>query len=275
MAEQTFQSVDQILSEIKRRQISYASSIWVPSLNKDVRFLEISTGQQKRLVKSIVDSPVEDKEFTCTFRDILKENCVEENVNIDSFNIIDKLFIAINLRSSSIGPVIPMETKTKAGDKITVDIDLTDVLNHAKTNFKSVQPLTISNDVFSIVCNVPTIGIEWWIARNLRTEETNIEDEKAIKEFIGEAFIEEIMKYIEDVKLKDKDALVDINWKSLSWQDRVKIVGTLGSKLLRQIIEYINEVKEAANNVQLINFKFKDEVFTERLALDENFFMVS
>lgn len=275
MAEQSFQSVEQILSEIKRKQVSYASSIWVPSINKDVRFLEISTGQQKRIIKSIIDSPLQDKEFTCTFRDIMKENCVEENLNIDLLTIIDKLFIAINLRAGSIGPIIPMETKNKTNEKITVDIDLNDVLKHAKENFKNVQPLIIADDVFHITCNIPTIGIEYWISKKLRVDNTNIEDEKVIKEFIGEAFIEEIMKYIENVKLKEADKLVDINWTNLAWGDRVKIIGTTGSKLLKQIIDYINLVKEAANNVQIINFSFKGDTFTERLALDENFFMVS
>lgn len=268
--------VEQILAEIKKRQISYASSIWVPSINKEVRFLEINTGQQKRLVKSIVDSPVFDTEFVCTFRDVLKENCVDE-VDIDTFTIIDKLFIAINLRASSIGPLIPMETKNKAGEKININIDLSEVLKHAKEKITKIESAVFSNNAVNVTCCLPTIGVEYRLEKEIHSEGKDIdfEDVNEIKEIIGEAFIEEIAKYIGNVTLKEKEGETSIQWETLSFTDRLRIIATFDSKILKQIIGYINEVKQAVNNVEIVNFKFNEEIFTERLVLDENFFLLS
>jgi hypothetical protein len=276
MNQVNLQNVEQVLNEIKRRQTSYASSVWIPSINKEIRFLEINTGQQKKLVKSIIDSPVFNTEFICTFRDVLKENCVDE-INIDTFNIIDKLFIAINLRASSIGPMIPVEVKNMQGETVKINIDLNEIYKKAKEKIVELKPVVVSNNVFNVTCCLPTIGVEYALEREMRSEGKNIdtEDINEVKEAIGTAFIEEVVKYVGNVTLREKEGETDIGWNALNYSDRLRIVARFDSNLLKQIITYINTAKEAINNVEIFNFKFKDEIFTERLVLDENFFMLS
>jgi hypothetical protein len=278
-------SLDQINNIIKKKDVAYASHFMVPSLKKEIPFNEINTSQQKRLVKSVIDSPVYNTEFIYTLREILKENCQDSSVDVDSLTIIDKLILALSLRVKSIGNVVDIEIETKEIDprtkqpiKVTTHLDISSILEISLKKLIDIEPYSIEDSYYKVECMVPTIGIEYKLERELRNKVTNIQIENVdeLRKTVGDAFICEIVKYIQHVWIKsDEDVLIPLDWKSFNFTDRIKIVETFKSVLLRDILKYINEVRKEVDKIELVNFDFGGESYNRRLSIDGNFFTIS
>lgn len=270
-------SLEQILSAAKEEQHKYASTFWAPSTQKGVRLTEITTAQQKRLIKSVIDSPIFNTEFIFTFRDILKENCVD-NIDIDTLTLIDKLAIAIGLRVACIGATVDLEVTTEDDkDPVTYTLDLMELHETIKKSVKNIKPKIFQQNIFEVTCSVPTIGVEFRVEKELRGngEELNLETNEQLRDVLGEAFITEIVKYIQQVKIKQGDAFVEIDWTSMSFADRIKVTETFGMNLLKQIIDYINLIKTEIDKIEVIKFKIGDKDYERRLTIDGNFFTIS
>ena len=270
-------SLDQILATVKSEQQKYASGLWVPSLEKELRFTEITTSQQKRLIKSVVDSPVFNTEFIYTLRDILKENCMED-LDIDTLTLLDKLVIAIGLRATCIGSEVEIEVPAEEGKEAfthTVDlIKLYEKIKEAKINVKAD---TFEKGVYKVVCDIPSIGTEYQLEKERRTTgaNINIETTEELRDVLGEAFISEIVKYIKQVSVKQDEEFVEVDWTELTFEDRIKVVETFGMPLLKQVVEHINVLKKEFDKVEMIKFTRKKEPYERRLTIDGRFFTIS
>lgn len=271
-------SLDQINKIIKRKDVAYASHYTIPSLKKDVPFNEINTSQQKRLVKSVIDSPVYNTEFIYTFREILKENCQDATIVIDDLTIIDKLVLALALRVKSIGNNIDVEIQTKEATKVNVGLEAAKILDIALNTIQDIPTRTFEDGYFVIECSIPTIGTEYKLERELRNRTTAIEIEniEELRQTVGDAFIGEIVKYISKVSIKDQeDALVPIDWQQFTFVNRIKVIETFKTGLLKDILGYINDVRKEVDKVELVKFEFGGETYERRLTIDGNFFTIS
>lgn len=275
--EQILKTVEQVLAAAKKSSVAYASGIWVPSLKREVKFNELNTAQQKKLIKSIIDSPVFNTEFIGTFHDIVKENCVEPDVDINKLTVLDKLMIALGTRISSIGNEMQVEVDTKSGKKVTVTIDLKKVYEIAKETTKSLESRVFTDEIYYVQCSTPSIEMEYQIEKELRetSANTNIETSDQLRATIGDAFVSEIAKFISGVTIKGESGEVLINWQGFSFKDRIKIIESFSTKLLKQILAYVSEVRTELDKIEIINFEVEGEVFTRRLSIDGSFFMIS
>jgi hypothetical protein len=270
-------SLEEIKQIIKSKDVSYASHFRVLSLNKNVPFNEINTSQQKRLAKSIIDSEVYKTEFIFTLRNILKENCQDDTINVDDLTVIDKLLLAVSLRIKSIGNIITVELPQEKKGNIKVDLNLVDIYNNALSVIKNIEPKTYEDNYFIIKCSIPTIGVEYGLENELRKDSSaiDIENVDELRQTIGEAFINDIVKYVSEVSMKTDDGVISIDWLSFNFKDRIKIIETFKTGLLKNIMDYISEVRDEIDKIELVNFKIGDVQHSRRLAIDGNFFMIS
>lgn len=271
-------TIDQITKIIKRKDISYASHYMVPSLKREVPFDEINTSQQKRLVKSIIDSPVYNTEFIYTLREILKENCQDPAIDIDNLTIVDKLILALGLRIKSIGNDVDIEIETKDGAKINAGLDVSRILELSLASVQNISNATVEDAYYKIECSVPTIGTEFKAEKELRNKSVKIEieDIKELRETVGDAFISEIVKYIDAVYVKGQDdQLIPVEWKQFTFANRIKIMETFKTGLLRKILDYINSVRKEIDKIELVKFEVGGETYERRLSIDGNFFTIS
>jgi len=270
-------SIDEILKTVKQKEISYASQLWIPSLKKSVRFKELNTSQQKRLAKSIIDSPVYNTEFIFTFYDILKENCIED-IDISNLTVIDKLVIALGLRITCVGEMIDIDVTPNPDDEpIPVTIDLRDIYNIVKESVVNIDDDVVDSKIYKVTLGVPTLETEFLLETEMRSnvEKVEITTDKELRETIGTAFIGEIVKYIKGVSIKTDDGIREIIWSDFNFNDRITIIERFGTRLLKKILKYINTVKEETEKVELINFTYNDKKYDRRLAIDGSFFIVS
>ena len=275
--QKTITSLAQINSIIKRNDVTYASHYVVPSLGIKVPFKEINTSQQKRLAKSIIDSSIYNTELIYTLRDILMENCNDENVIVDNLTVIDKLIISVALRIKSVGNIVKIEVQTKDNKSVNVELDLEKIYNMALKSLSDITSITYEDKYFIVECGVPTIGEEYRLEKELhgKIKEIDMEDINILRQTIGEAFVDEIVKFIKKVSIKSDDTVIPVDWDKFKYKDRVSVVETFKSTLLKDIMGYINKVRVETDKIELVNFTFGDEKFERRLSIDGNFFMIS
>jgi hypothetical protein len=274
-----FDSIDSILKEITKNEDAYASGYWVPSLKREVRFRDINTSQQKRLAKSIIDSPVFKTEFIFTMRDILKENCAE-SIDIDELTLIDKLTLILGLRIVNIGGELDTDLQLKDKSPMKVKIDLMKLYNEVKSTLSDINPEEFEDEYFKIECDMLTVGDEYRLEKEMREHvdviKQDVKTSHDMRELIGDIYINEIVKYISKVSIKQEDQFVPITkWKEFSFKDRIKLIERFKTKLLKSIIGYISKVKEEINKITIVNIDIDGETYEKKLGVDGGFFTIS
>jgi len=207
-------NMESVLSLMDRVNEVFSYEVWIPSLNRNVMFREINTSQQKRLIKSIIDSPVYNTEFIFTMKKIIEENCVDTTIDVNELTIIDKLMIAMKMRSVSVGDTLEMQIPVGEGtDKQTLKraVSLENLLKELKDNIKVPQSKEFSGDngIYTISCGVPTILEEYKLEDEMRNESegSDINTYKDLRKNVGDVFMGEIAKYIHMISIKDDDKI--------------------------------------------------------------------
>lgn len=265
----------QVVESSRQKDPSYISHFNVVSLKKLVPFSEITTAQQKRLVKSIIDSSVYNLEFSSTMRDILRENCKDSSVNIDNLTIIDELVLALNLRIKSIGSDIDVEVTSKEQAPIKTTLNLNDILNVINSTVNHIDSVTLQDDLFSIECGVPSIGDVYRIYKTTDMSIDKLKTEQSARSSVGEMYATELIKYIKSVSVKKDDSILPVAWDTLSAADKIKVVELMRLPLLKQVIAYIENIQKEIEKIELVRFKFNGIEYTQRLTIDGNFFTIS
>jgi len=217
--------------------MNFEYAIWVPSLKKDIFAQEITTHQQKELIKAISNPYT--FVFTRTLKKLLQEN-ITSDINIDNLTLVDKLVILLKMRSQSISNLIQYSFKCdKCNKNIITKVPLISLVN--QLNKISIPDIEIAHDMFSIVVGLPTIGSELvleqdsYISADLRNNE------------IGDFFLRDLLIYIKSINFSKTNISVDL----LDVKLRQQYIEKLPAKLLIEIREKIKTIKEQLDIVLL------------------------
>jgi hypothetical protein len=274
-------SINDILKMMSRASESFAFEIFIPSLSRSVMFRQMTTGQQKRLLKAIIDNPAYQTEFIFAFKQIIAENCIE-TISVDNLTIYDKLIIAITLRSMSIGNDLELEfaipsKKNEEVQKIVRKINLKDLVDKALAEIK-ITPTTITDDmgIFEVFCDLPTIADEYRLEMEMRKNaNVEIKNESELRDTVGEVFSSMLVKYIKEVKIKEGDQLFTFDLKPLPFKDRLAIMSKLPTKVSNQIVTYINSVSKEFDKLTLFKETINGTEVEQRMKIDSSFFTPS
>lgn len=274
--------LEDILGMMDRVNEVFSYEIWVPSLKKNVMFREINTNQQKRLIKAIIDSPIYNTEFIFTLRKVIKENCVDTSINVDELTIMDKMVIAMKMRSVSVGDKI--ELSIPVGEEtIKRGVSIEKLLKDLKKKMKlpDVETFVDDKNIYELQCGIPTIATEYKLEDELRknSEEAKIENYEELRQTVGDVFIGEIAKYIRCISVTEGDQKTKIDLNELSFRNRIALIEKIPERIVNQVVVYIEKVKKEVDKVTLVKVdigtKEKPEVKEENFAIDGSFFTSS
>jgi len=279
-------SMEELLGMMDRVNEVFAYEVWVPSLKRNVMFREINTSQQKRLIKSIIDSPVYNTEFIFTLRKVLKENCADTTVDIDSLTILDKLMISMKMRSVCVNDLIELNIPVgNPADKKTIKrgVSLEKLISDLKNNITlpDVETYTDERGVYSVECGIPTILNEYKLEEEMRknTETKDIKNYDELRQSIGDVFIGEIAKYVRGLSIKDGDKITKVDLNALSFRNRIALLEKLPERISKGVLNYISKTKKEIDKVSLVKVNIgteeEPEIKEETFAIDGNFFTSS
>lgn len=229
--------------------------IFVPSLNRKVKFKGLNTKQQKEAVKSALENGFIGVSFSNFLNNVLKENCTE---SID-FLLTDKAYIITVLR------VLSLSKDIKVGDE---KIDFSFIVNLNNTLPNSLKQKQVTDSNITIDLQIPTLSKDSDINRETLKKISNEKAETLSKETVGEMFVNEIVKYISKVSINNNDKTVDLDFKDLSFQQRVQLVERLPLTINTKVFEYINQVRAFEKE------SFKIDGKPVELVIDPSFFTV-
>lgn len=279
-------SLESVIDIMNRVNEVFSYEVWVPSLNKNVMFREINTNQQKRLIKSIIDSPVYNTEFIFTLRKIIQENCVDTSIDIDQLTIIDKLVIAMKMRSVSVSDTLELQVpigKVGKDDKqktikrgVSIEKLITDIKKN--TNIPEVETFTDDKGIYKIECGIPTISTEYKLENEMRnnSESKDIKNYEDLRQTVGDVFTGEIAKYIRGLCIIENDTTTKIDFNTICFKNRIALIEKIPERIVKNVITYIDKVKREIDKITLVQINIgtenEPEIKEEKLSIDGSFF---
>lgn len=214
------ESLNEILENLN--SLKNNCNIFVPSIKKEIEFKPLTLKQQKDIIDSVTDGEsIEILNFFNACYKIICENICNEN--IDSINIIDRPNILLNLRY--------------AIDKKYEDINFEKLIeSNKKIKIPELQT-TVETDDFVFTIKSPTIEKDTLI--NTFITKTFVNE----KNILGNLYIGELMKFIDTIKFKVSEKIVD--FKDVSNKNKMTILQNIDSKNFKQIYSYINDIRDA------------------------------
>lgn len=276
--------IDGILQVIKSANQAFKYSVHIPSLKKNVSFSELTTFQQKKLIKSILDSDVYNAEFILCLYEILRDNCGDSSVDVSKLTVIDKLLVLLQMRSISIGRDIEVELLSRIDPTVNIStkINLDKVFKNAAKQVKHITEQEYSIENYTIVCGLPTIEDEYRLEVELRelNETYNVQDMDSLRTIIGEKFIGELTKYVKSITVPTEDGDVQIELNKLSFAERVTIIEQIPSRCLEKVFDFKSIADKQVENITLYRGTFthknkEKETFEYNISLDGDFFIKS
>ena len=182
-------SITDILNKIAETQKKYSFPIFIPSLNREVPFHQMTTAQQKIFLKA---SMSDNKRYSNTMYalfSIIQTNIADKTVDVSKFTVLDKLIIALAIRAYSVSPeyrVRVNDIKHDDGTPVTAKIDLSALISKIIKTFKGKklsQIISVDSSNIQAAISLPTIGTEVEIERQFeekaRNDAQNNEDEES------------------------------------------------------------------------------------------------
>jgi hypothetical protein len=265
------QNIIELLKEIDKSNVY---NVFLPSLQKEVEFKQLNAEQFKRLIKTVVDSPIYNTEFIITINSIIKENIIDPEINVSNLNVFDKLLFLIKTRIDCISPEYTFNfTDDEVKENDLPENNKTVNLTEHYTNFLSQQKQFPSKeltlDQYSVLCSLPTLSTENKLEKELHTNtKLEISSAEELRTTVGETFINELSKYIEVIKIGETTLSLD----TLNFKNRVKVVEQLPTKAINSILKYIEEYKKIVDPLTTYKLDIQGKTITKDLPLDATLF---
>lgn len=205
--------------------------VFVPSLNKKIKFKGLTTKQQKDAVKTALDKNVTGITFSNLLNKIILENSTEKN----SFLLIDRSYIILSLRVQSLSHTL----QTEEGN-----VDLSFVPNNNIALPENLKKHEIVEGNIKLNVSIPSLEKDTFVNNETRKKLAPIPDnDDFAKESIGEVFINELIKYIDVVTINEGPQPIVITLNELTFDQKVQLVEKLPLNINSKLVDFINSVK--------------------------------
>lgn len=234
--------------------------IWIPSIQKNIRFKELTNSQYRIILKNLDDDT--DLDFLYNLNNIIKNNIVD-NFDYKLFTIIDRFVIFLYFKILSCSPLLDLLKKCEKcekEDRVRINLnDLLDVLGPV-IDKSFIHHVEYDNYPISVICDVPTIDYEYQnllfcADYNIKTDtlENNIE-----KYLFG---------YIK--QLVYNGSVIELN--TLSMQEKKVLINKIPANMILKIKqEYLEPIFNDFKSVVFLDMKCKDCGTDFELKLETN-----
>jgi hypothetical protein len=244
-------NVKELITLLQDLDVNNSFNVFIPSLQKDLKFKQLTTKQLKYLLKTLVDSPIYNAQFTTTFNSIIKENCLEEDVNIDNLTIFDKNLILFKTRIESISPEYTFnfteeEVSQNNLEEKTITYPLAKHFDNYINNITILDTETVVYNNCNVVCSLPTLLTENKLEKELhKSVKIEINTPEELRDIVGETFINEITKFISSISINE----TSIDLLSKDFKTRIKIVESLPTNVINGVVKYIEKYRNSIKNL--------------------------
>jgi len=229
-------SSNSVLDKIKQIAVTNKVNTYARSANSDVSFLPLTIKQQKNIIKTALDVVLSPITFSITTTEIIKEN-IQSKTNL---SIIDKPLILLALRTNSLGSSYVIDGEEKDIVDLAECLKKRDAVNIADL----AETLTFDN--LEITTKVPSLEEDYRVnldcKRVLDSRKSN--DNDKVKDLIGEVYVYEIIKFIDNIKVTIDNKTDEIKFNILSINQKVETVESLPMAVTTKLIQSIANIRK-------------------------------
>lgn len=223
--------VNSIINQLNK--VNGKLSIYIPSKKSEVMFSPIVLAQQKKIIDKIVNSSFGLIDFYNSIYNILKTSTTS---NLDELNTVDRINILLYYRKNI--------------SNIYQEVDLSKLLEKNKTLELPCLTKTITTDKLSIELVAPNLTVDYrfnsYIMSAFRDE----------KEIIGKLLVNEICKFIKSITILESSQV--LSFDEMSIKDKFAVVEALDLSIFKEVMVYINEIRDAEVNFVKLDDKQVD-----------------
>jgi len=198
--------------------------IWVPSLQRNVRFSELTNSQYRIILKNTEND--NDVDFIYNLNQIIKTNLVED-IDYNVLTILDRFVISIFLKILCHGSILNLVKECdKCEKEVNIRIDLNTLLDElgAKVDKSFATYVTIPDYPIRVLCDIPSIQQEYeYILSHHNRNQSTISSEKNIERYL--------MGYIRQLYSGRDTVYLD----KLSVQERYKVLSMLPAPMIMAV----------------------------------------
>lgn len=276
--------VNEILDRIAKSRERFSFPIYIPSLNKEVNFHQMTTAQQTEFVKSSMSGGSSYSNTMYSLLSIIKSNCADKDVSPADFTVIDKLVIAMAIRMVSVSPtyrVVVNDIPDDAGNPTKVSIDLNSICTKIAKRFGGkpmVETISDPSTDISVTIGPPTIGTEVMVERDEEESarvDSASDDEKKTASAMGNLYLLECLKFIRAVHFRSDSGTDTVDMGGMDTKDRRKIIEALPASIMEKVADKVNELTETLNSITMLKLTDKNGIehtYPMRIT-DPDFFM--
>ena len=208
---------------------------------------QLTTLQLKKLIETVVDSPLTQSSFNLTVTKIFKDSLVTKTSL--QLNVIDRLLFILQTRINSLSPT----TTVKEGDKEIV-INFKEVsenlLRQLKENQNLFRQSSATEGKITVTFGVALIDAETQLNEELyKNLNPDVDNPDELRKVLGDAFINEIAKSIQTLTIEDKT----LDLSTVTFKSRLKAVESLPASLIQTVIKYIEKYKKVVDDCLIVD----------------------
>jgi len=223
-----------ILNSLNELTKSY--SVFVPSLNKEIKINGFTAKQQKEAIQCVMDKDFAGISFAILVSEMLLNNLVEKTPILLS----DKNYVLVCLRALSLSS----QYKNLNGETI----DLSAILNNKTPLPDNLKAETITDGDITITIENPTLQTDIFINSETKKKLLSINPNQTLsRESLGDLYIDEILKYIKHIKTPKAEIKSD----ELTFNQKYQIVEKLPLSATTKIVSFINNIKDFEKSLLL------------------------
>lgn len=249
-----------VLDKLKQIAASNKVQSFARTLNIDVSLTPLTIKQQKDIIKTALDVVLSPITFALTTSEIIKDNLqLKQNLTI-----LDKPLLLLALRANSLGTKVTLDDDAKTVYDFSSNLLKKEVIDISRV------AETISFPGIDITTKVPTLEEDYKVNLECKKvlENKKSKDDEKVKDLIGEIYIYEIIKFINSIKLTLDSKTEEVNFSTLSIQQKVEAVENLPMAVTSRLIESIGKIRALESEPLKVLVDGKDVTVT----LDTSFF---
>jgi hypothetical protein len=254
-------NITEILNLLQDLNSAACFNIFIPSLKKEVKFKQLTAIQLKKLFKSNLNNVViYNTKFVLLLNQIIKENCLDTEININNLTILDKFLILFKTRIESISTdytftLTDDEKKKYNIQQATAIYNIDQNYNNFVKQQINLEPVIIKNNNYCVTISLPTIEIENCFEEDIDKNSDKITDE-VLQNILANTFINEIAKYIQTIEIDSKTIILN----ELDFKTRIGIIEQLPATIVNEVLKYINNYKQIINILTSCNITLENNI---------------
>jgi hypothetical protein len=234
--------IKDILNSIQELNKKSSQEIYIPSLRKGVMFNPLTAKDQKVLLESSIDNILYQSKYYVETYNLIKRLAHEDIVG--TITTFDRDFILLGLRVKFLDKLY-----TYKENEEDITVDLSSLLDITDEYLPTVENIP-EGDII-VKCSNCSLMREYDLYTQISKTHVNInpKDTEELREIVGNVYIYEIYKYIDSIfiDLGGDELTIDFNSSQYSLTQKIDILLTLDRKLIKKIMEYINNLKNYQN----------------------------